>query len=410
MRSTFKVLFYLKRDKKKANGNVPLFCRITVDGREVRFGMKKDINPKYWDVKAGKAIGRTNEAAEINALIDTAKSGIYKIYRDLQERENDVNAEKIKNAFLGINIKREHLLAVFDEHNKEKKALSDSHVISESTYDKYCITRNHLAEFMKRDYNLSDISLKDINHRFITGFEHFLLTVQGCAKNTTAKYMQFFKHIIIVALKNEWIYKNPFSEYAITIEPVDRGYLSQEEIEILMRQKFETKRLERLRDVFVFCCFTGLSYIDVKNLTEEHIRTSFDGNLWIMGKRGKTDISYQVPLLEIPKMILNRYKGTLKNGRLLPVINNQNTNAYLKEIGKLCGIKKKLTFHLSRHTFATLTLSKGVSIESVSKMLGHTNIETTQIYARITSDKISNEMAQFAGKVKGMETKLAVNF
>jgi hypothetical protein len=150
------------------------------------------------------------------------------------------------------------LLAVFDEHNKEKKSLSDSHVISESTYDKYRITRNHLADFLKYEYNLSDISLKDINHRFITGFEHFLLTGRGCAKNTTAKYMQFFKHIIIVAMKNEWIYKNPFSEYTITIDPVDRGYLTQEEIEILMRQKFETKRLERLRDVFVFCCFSGI--------------------------------------------------------------------------------------------------------------------------------------------------------
>jgi site-specific recombinase XerD len=409
MRSTFKILFYLKRDKQKANGNVPLFCRITVDGKEVRFGMKKDINPKYWDVKAGKAIGRTNEAAEINALVDTVKSGIYKIYRDLQERESCVSAEKIKNVFLGIDIKHEYLLAVFDEHNREKKSLSDKNVISESTCDKYRITRDHLAEFLRKEYNLSDISLKDINHRFITGFERFLLTERECARNTTAKYMQFFKHIIIVALKNEWIYRNPFSEYTITIDPVDRGYLAQEEIEILMRQKFETKRLERLRDVFVFCCFTGLSYIDVKNLTEEHIRTSFDGNLWIMGKRGKTDTGYRVPLLEIPKMILNRYKGSMKNGRLLPVINNQNSNSYLKEIGKLCGIKKNLTFHLSRHTFATLTLSKGVSIESVSKMLGHTNIETTQIYARITSDKISNEMAQFAGKVRGMETKLAVN-
>jgi integrase len=176
-----------------------------------------------------------------------------------------------------------------------------------------------------------------------------------------------------------------------------------------MKQKFATKRLERVRDVFVFCCFSGLSYIDVKNLTSDHIRTSFDGNLWIMGKRGKTDVSYNVPLLEIPKIILGRYKGKLPDNRLLPVINNQNTNAYLKEIGTLCGIKKKLTFHLSRHTFATLTLSKGVSIESVSKMLGHTNIQTTQIYARITSEKISNDMALFAGRVKGMEMKLAVN-
>ncbi|MDR1223000.1 MAG: site-specific integrase [Tannerella sp.] len=211
-------------------------------------------------------------------------------------------------------------------------------------------------------------------------------------------------------MKNGWIYKNSFADYSIQIKKTDRGYLTQEEIEILMKQEFSTKRLERVRDVFLFCCFTGLSYIDVKNLTEDHIRTSFDGNLWIMGRRGKTDVSYNVPLLDIPQKILNKYRGKLQNEHLLPVINNQNTNAYLKEIGELSGIKKKLTFHLSRHTFATLTLSKGVSIESVSKMLGHTNIQTTQIYARITNEKISNDMALFASKVQGMETKFAVNF
>jgi site-specific recombinase XerD len=176
-----------------------------------------------------------------------------------------------------------------------------------------------------------------------------------------------------------------------------------------MKRKFDTKRLEKVRDVFLFCCFTGLSYIDVKNLAAENIRTLFDGKLWITGKRGKTDESYNVPLLEIPKTILEKYRNTLPDDRLLPVINNQNTNAYLKEIGELCGIKKKLTFHLSRHTFATLTLSKGVSMESVSKMLGHANIKTTQIYARITGEKIGNDMALFAEKVKGMETDLVEN-
>jgi site-specific recombinase XerD len=402
-------LFYLKRDKQKANGNIPLFCRITVDGKEVRFGMKKDIHPKLWDVNAGKAAGRTGEAVEINTLIDSTKSAIYKVYRELQERENNVTAEKVKNVFLGIDIKHQNLLEIFDDHNREKKLLI-GRTISESTCDKYRITRDHLAEFLKKEYRLSDISLKEINHKFICDFELFLLATRGCAENTAAKYIQFFKHIIIIALKNGWIYKNPFANYNIQVKKTDRGYLMQEEIEVLMKQKFETKRLERVRDIFVFCCFSGLSYIDVKNLTSDHIRTSFDGNLWIMGKRGKTDVSYNVPLLEIPKTILGKYKGQLPDNRLLPVINNQNTNAYLKEIGTLCGIKKKLTFHLSRHTFATLTLSKGVSIESVSKMLGHTNIQTTQIYARITDEKISNDMALFAGKLKGMETKYAVNF
>jgi site-specific recombinase XerD len=400
MRSTFKILFYLKRDKQKANGNVPLFCRITVNGKETRFGMKKDINPQCWDVKAGKATGRTNEAVEINTLIDKTKSTIYKIYRDLQENENSVTAEKLKNIFLGIDVKHQYLLELFDQHNRDKKLLVEKSSISESTYDKYRITRNHLSEFLTKEYKLSDISLKEIDHKFICDFELFMLTSRVCAKNTTAKYIQFFKHVVIIAQKSGLIHKDPFAEYEIHIKNPDRGYLTQEEIEILMKQKFETKRLERVRDIFVFCCFTGISYIDVKNLMADHIRTSFDGKLWIIGKREKTDVSYNVPLLEIPKKILDKYKGEMQNDRLLPVINNQNTNAYLKEIGKLCGIKKNLTFHLSRHTFATLTLSKGVSIESVSKMLGHKNIQTTQIYARITSEKIGNDMALFAGKIK----------
>ncbi|MDR2026539.1 MAG: site-specific integrase [Prevotellaceae bacterium] len=407
MRKTFRILFYLKRDKKKANGTVPLFCRITVDGKEVRFGMKKDINPKYWDAKAGKATGRTNEAVELNALIDNTKSAIYKICRDLQEKENNVTAETVKNTFLGLEIKHQNLLELFDRHNNERKLLIGKS-ISEATCDKYRIIRNHLADFIKIRYNLSDIPLKDINHKFVCDFEIFMLTSRGCIENTAARYMQFFKHIIIIATKLGWIDKSPFSEYRIQIRKTDRGYLTQDEVEILMNRTFDTKRLERVRDVFVFCCFTGLSYIDVKTLTSDNICTSFDGKLWITGKRGKTGESYNVPLLDIPKVILEKYRNTLPDNRLLPVINNQNSNAYLKEIGELCGIKKKLTFHLSRHTFATLTLSKGVSIESVSKMLGHTNIQTTQIYARITDEKIGNDMAVFAGKIRGMETKLSV--
>ncbi|KAA6307764.1 Tyrosine recombinase XerD, partial [termite gut metagenome] len=197
--------------------------------------------------------------------------------------------------------------------------------------------------------------------------------------------------------------------YKIHFAKVDRGYLTQEEIEVIMNKQFAIKRLEKVRDIFVFSCFSGLAYIDAKNLRENNIRTSFDGGLWIMGKREKTGVNFNIPLLEVPKMILDKYKGSLPNNIVLPVLSNQKMNAYLKEIGDLCGIEKELTFHLARHTFATLTLSKGVSIESVSKMLGHTNIKTTQIYARITNEKISHDMAAFAGKMKGVETKLAVN-
>lgn len=244
---------------------------------------------------------------------------------------------------------------------------------------------------------------------FITDFEVYLLTTGGCSHNTTAKFMQFFKRIIIIAKNNGWLTVDPFTNYKIRIKKVDRGYLTQNEVEAIMAKNFPTKRLEQVRDIFIFSCFCGLAYIDVKKLKKENIRTSFDGNLWIIGKREKTDVSFSIPLLDIPKRILEKYEGTLPDNRILPVPSNQKMNSYLKEIGAICGIDKDLTFHLARHTFATLTLSKGVSIESVSKMLGHTNIKTTQIYAKITDAKISYDMNAFAGKVKSMGKKLAVN-
>lgn len=408
MRSTFRVLFFLKRDKQKANGNVPLFCRITINKEEARFGMKKDINPAIWDVKAGRAVGRTSEVVEINSLIDKTKSALFNVYNDILMSDVNVTAEKVKNHFLGGTTKHHNLIELFNRHNEDVKKLIGISK-SKATYQKYEVTKKHLANFIKEKYNLSDISFKEINHLFLTDFEVYLLTSCGCNSNTTAKFMQFFKRIVIIAKNNGWIKTDPFANYKIRIKKVDRGYLSQEEVEAIMAKEFSTKRLEQVRDIFIFSCFSGLAYIDVKKLRKENIRTSFDGNLWIIGKREKTDVSFSIPLLDVPKKILEKYEGTLPENRILPVPSNQKMNAYLKEIGALCGIDKEISFHLARHTFATLTLSKGVSIESVSKMLGHTNIRTTQIYARITDSKISHDMNAFAGKVKSMSDKLAIN-
>jgi hypothetical protein len=242
----------LKRDKKKTNGNVPIFCRITVDGKEVRFGMKKDICPNCWNVKTGKVTGRTNEAVEINTLIDDTRTAIFQIYRDIQKNENSVTVEKVKNVFLGIDCRQQqqNLLELFDQHNSERKLLVGKSVAA-SIYDKYRISRNHLADFLKERYNLTDIPLKKIDHKFICDFEIFMLTSCKCAENTTAKYMQIFKHIIIVGMKYGWIYKNPFSEYSIHVKKTDIGYLTQDEVEILMKQKFESKGLERVRDILI---------------------------------------------------------------------------------------------------------------------------------------------------------------
>lgn len=240
-------------------------------------------------------------------------------------------------------------------------------------------------------------------------FETYLRTVSLCNENTTAKFMQTFRMIVIMAKNNGWIYTDPFMNYKIRLKRVDRGYLTEQEIQKILKKKFPTKRLEQVRDVFIFSCFTGLSYIDIKTLKASEICTSFDGKLWIMRHRQKTDTPVNVPLLKIPLAILKKYDGQLPKGELLPVLSNQKLNSYLKEIADLCGINKNITFHGLRHTFSTtVTLAKGVPIETVSKMLGHTNIETTQIYARITNDKIRNDMQQLSGKLDEFES-IALN-
>jgi len=384
---------------------IPLFCRITVDGKETRFGMKCDVNSKYWDVEAGKATGRTAEAANINVLIDKTKSSIYKIYRELQERDNYVTAEKIKNVFLGLEAKKQTLLELFDCHNEDKKELIGINC-SKSTYYQYTTTRQHVANFILYKYNLSDISIKEVNHQFICDFETYLLSKHNYSKNSVTSLLKKLRHIIEVALNKEWIARNPYKDYKMHWQKTDRGYLTQSELETMIDFQYEDKRLEKVRDIFIFCAFTGMAHTDVKHLTNNQIKSSMDGSLWIRGKRKKTDTEYNIPLLDIPQMILEKYKGKVAGDRLLPVYGNAYYNVLLKKMAQMCGISKNVSSHLARHTFATLTLTKGVSIESVSKMLGHTNINTTQIYARITDTKISHEMGAFAGNVKQMNAKL----
>ena len=380
MKSTFRVLFYLKKGSEKKNGEVMIMARITIDGKLCQFSTKQSILPNNWSVASGKAKGK--DAGKINALLDDIRSALNTIYHEMQRRDNYVTAEKVKNEFLGHTENHETILSLFQKHNDNMKQLVGiSRTIA--TYRKYEVTRRHLADFIHDKYNLSDIPIREITPIFITDFELYLRTACKCGYNTAAKFLLFLKSIIIVARNNGILTKDPFANYKIQMKKVDRGYLTEDEIKIILKKKMVSERLEHVRDLFIFSCFTGLAYSDVANLREENIRKSFDGKLWIMTKRQKTNTDVNVPLLDIPKMILKKYKGKLPNGKILPVISNQKLNAYLKEIADICGIKKNLTFHLARHTFATTTtLAKGVPIETVSKMLGHTNIETTQIYAR----------------------------
>ncbi|WP_290430809.1 MULTISPECIES: site-specific integrase [Muribaculaceae] len=407
-KSTLKVRFFLRRNHVYADGTCCIMTRITINGENTNFSSKLNVNPKLWDTKQGKVSGKSKVATELNGLMSDMESSIRQMYFDMSRYET-VTAEKLRNAFMGIVPENQTLIGLFTEHIEECRALIG---ISKTpaTVQKYDRALRRVKEFIKFKYHLTDMPLRDVNHKFIVDLETYLRTVSGCNENTTAKFIQTFKSIIIKAKNNGWIIADPFANYRIRIKRVDRGYLTEKEIATIAEKEFPTKRLEQVRDIFIFSCYTGLAYIDIKELKKEHIQTSFDGNQWIMTHRHKTGTPVNVPLLAIPQELIKKYEGQAKDGLLFPVLSNQKMNAYLKEIAVVCGIEKNITFHLARHTFATtVTLSHGVPIESVSKMLGHTNIQTTQIYARITNQKISKDMAALAEKMGGSLGQPAVN-
>ena len=410
MRNTFKVLFYLKKGRETAGGEVMIMTRITVNGEVSQFSTKQKLAPSDWCVRSNRAIGRSIRIQQINNLLEEIKGNLFRVYQELQLRDNYVTAEKLRNAFMGNNKDCTTVLQLFRKHNEDVSLLVGISK-AKATYQKYEVTRKHLENFMKYKYNISDIYVKEINTMFIRDFEVYLMTIGKCQANTTAKFMQFFKRIILIARENGLLQSDPFATYKIKLKRVDRGYLSKEEITLLVKKKFASERLEQVRDLFVFSCFCGLAYIDLKNLTSENIKISFDGEIWIMTKRQKTNTIVNVPLMAIPKMILEKYQGKLEDGKILPMISNQKLNSYLKEIADICGIQKVITFHLARHTFATTTtLAAGVPIETVSKMLGHTNIATTQIYARVTNNKISKDMEGISDKFSDIEGMLDDDF
>lgn len=390
--STFKILFYLRKNYLDKDGKACIMIRITLNGDISQFSSKLSIEPESWDTKNNKALGKSTHARQLNSLLEEINRSIRNSYHEIEVRESYVTAEKVRNLFLGFETKQRSLLELFRRHNDDfSKLIGVSK--SKSTLEKYQRCYHRLEDFMKSQYRISDIAIKEIKHEFITDFETYLRANSRCNENTTAKFMQTFRRIILIAKNNGWIFVDPFANYKIRLKRVDRGYLTDQEIQRILNKEFSTSRLEQVRDLFIFSCFTGLSYIDVKQLRSKDICLSFDNKPWIMTKRQKTDTSVNVPLLKTPLSILKKYEGTLPNDLLLPVLSNQKMNAYLKEIADLCGIDKNLTFHMARHTFATTTtLSKGIPIETVSKMLGHTNISTTQIYARITNEKIRKDM------------------
>ena len=405
MRNTFKVLFFVKRAAVKKSGKAPIIARITIDQDKIQFHAKLEVAPDQWDVPRGKATGRSPEAQQINSLLDDIRMAVQKQYHSLLATDGYVTAERVRDAYLGKTEKTRTILEFFAQHNEQylQKVKMDP---TNKTYWRYELTKRRLEEFIKYKYSVSDMPLKDINVLFVENFLLFNENVHDCNHNTAMKFVQRLRTVVNFAKNTGMLFADPFGNFKVKFERTDRGYLTMEEIMAIYHHTFPSRRLEQVRDLFIFSCFTALSYIDVCELQPDDISTGFDGNLWIIRKRHKTKVTASIRLLDIPIAILKKYKGKLPDGKLLPVISNQRVNDYLKEIAAICGINKKLTFHMARHSCATsVLLANDVPIETVSKILGHTNIRTTQIYARITDRKVSKDMELLAQKLDHVGTR-----
>lgn len=397
MIKNFRVTYYLRSGYKAKDGKVAVIVRISLNGERLIIGSAGfNVNPEQWDSEKSRVKGRSAEAQSINNSLERIESDLTYLYRR-HEFDDNLSLALIKSEYLGDSKSSESFMEFFQQViDKVHKEVGIER--SYASYQKYNRLYKHFANFLQKRLHRSDIAVKDVNFRIISDFVDYLLEEGGCAHNTTMKMMGNFKTITIRARRLGLIDNDPFANFKIRFKKVDRGFLTDEEIENLMEKDFGVPRLNLVRDIFIFSCFTGLAYIDVSHLTERNI-VVLDGKEWIMTKRQKTDVPSNILLLDIPKLIIEKYKGQDSKGRLLPILSNQKMNAYLKEIGDICGIEKRLTYHLARHSFATMLLSKGVPVESVSKMLGHTNIRTTQIYARITNKKIENDMLAVSEKL-----------
>jgi site-specific recombinase XerD len=364
------------------------------------------INPKSWDNEKNRLKGRSTEILQANLQLDNIQAGLQAIFRRLELSE-DLSLELIKSEFLGKKEQLDTILSLFEKHNND---IRNQVGISKSvaTLQKYENCKRHFSNFIKSKYGRTDLKLSEVTPIVIHDFRIYLLTTKKCMPNTTTKILKFFKTIILFGRKNGFLTHDPFREIRFHLEPVDRGFLTDNEIKTIMQKEMVTPRLELVRDMFIFSCFTGLAYIDVANLTEDNI-VELDGKQWIMTKRQKTKIATNIILLDIPKMIIEKYASVRKDGKLLPILSNQKMNAYLKEIADICQINKNLTYHVARHTFATMSISKGVPIETVSKMLGHSKIQTTQIYARITNKKLEADMLALSSKLDKFTDSMNIN-
>lgn len=409
MKSTFSVIFYLKKSKVKKDDTSPIMGRITVDGTQAQFSCKISIEAKLWGTKGGRAIGKSITARDVNRALDKLRATITKHYQEIMERDNFVTAEKVRNAFQGLEYRKHTLITLYDDFLTDYVQKVECGLKSKRTLQKYRAVYKHLKSFLQTRHHLSDIALKEIQPTLATNFETFLLTYCHLSHNTVWLYSFPVRMLMHRAVENGWLVRYPFSDYNISQQRPERVFLTKEEIRQLIDAPKLTPAQTYIRDMFIFCTFTGLAYIELKNLREENIvRSLLDDDVWIRTRRQKTSVEVNVKLLDIPLQILDKYSGLSRNEYLFPIPSHVYCCNLLKTIMKKCGIDKHVTWHVARHTMATVVyLSNGMPIESVSSLLGHKCITSTQIYAKITNEKLGREMDALSTKLTDISNHAA---
>jgi integrase len=404
LNQTFSILFWINRSKANSKGLVPVWARITVDGKRAECSVKKQIQSTLWDAERNRAKGNSDDARAINSYLIMVQAELTKHYNILLSTKDIVTAEDVKNSYKGIKEEKKTFLELFSLYNQKLSERNEIEDLSDGRFKRFKILYKKCAEFIKYKFKKSDIPLDEVKLNFIVEFEHYLRTVQMIGYNTAMKYMKDLKQVMKYGVMLEYITSNPFDNFQCSYKKVKRDFLDQEELELLYRKDFKIKRLEEVRDCYVFSCYTGYAYSDAEALSSDDIAVGIDGEKWIIRDRIKTDTTENVPLLPIALEIIAKYRNhsyCKTHNKLLPVNSNQRYNAYLKEIADVCGFKKKLTTHTARHTFATtVLLMNDVPMETAMELLGHTDIRTTQIYGKIVQKKISKDMTKLRDKLK----------
>ncbi len=406
MQELLSILFYIRKSKSQDLDVGTIYLRITYNGERSELSTFLKVSLEKWNAKANKLMGSSPTTKEVNRNLDMIKKNVYRAYQDMMDKQQDITALKLRNRYLGKDDSRKHILEVFDEHNaKMEKLVGKDYTMR--TLQRYKTTKRHVSDFNLATYSGKDYLVKDIDVKYINSFIYYLKTTANVSHNSAMKYLSYFKKVIRICYANGWIEKDPFYNFKLRTQEIEKEFLTKEELNTLIEKELSNERLEQVLDAFIFSCFTGLAYIDVTKLTHDDIILGIDGEQWIKVKRTKTGTVSNIPLLPAAKHIIAKYYDEEQKGLpLLPMSSNQKTNSYLKEIADICKINKNLTFHVARHTFATtVTLSNGVPIESVSKMLGHKSLKTTQHYAKIVDRKLSDDVQKLK-KVFGEDESL----